>query len=125
MRCREQCLCDHHLAVRRRQWDSGQSLRVFFSQVSAGEQAGSSADDSNYTITINYTSSMTSDRPRSGLSASNTGGDPPSYAYSGQSFGACSYTACPIPADVESVYTYEFRTLTSVSRRGGDGGASG
>jgi hypothetical protein len=75
-------------------------------------------DRSNYTISITYTSAIDSDRPRSGLAASNTGGDPPSYAYSGQSFGACSYTACPIQADVESVYTYEFKTLKSVSRAG-------
>lgn len=73
------------------------------------------ADSSNYTITITYTSALDSDRPRSGLAALDTGAEQPSFAYPGQSFGACSYTACPIQAGVESVYTYELQTYKIVS----------
>ena len=75
----------------------------------------------NYTITLSYTSSINSDRPRNNLIANETEEArlPDSrgyYPYSGQSFNGCSYTSCPIEAGVPQVYTYEFVTLKSVSQ---------
>ena len=81
------------------------------------------ANDRNYTITLNFTSTIPSTRPRNNLVANETEEArlPNSrgyYPYSGQSFNGCSYTSCPIQAEVPSVYTYEFRTLKSVSGHG-------
>ncbi|RSH95443.1 hypothetical protein EHS25_000535 [Saitozyma podzolica] len=70
----------------------------------------------HYTINITYTPDLAATSPRSGLAAHDAtesyGAD--SYAYSGQSFNGCEYTACPVVAAKESEYTYEFVTLDSV-----------
>ncbi|KAI5477941.1 hypothetical protein MNV49_005730 [Pseudohyphozyma bogoriensis] len=35
------------------------------------------------------------------------------YPYSGQTFGGCAYTSCPVLAGVPTVYEYELVTLES------------
>ncbi|GAA5873836.1 hypothetical protein JCM16303_002604 [Sporobolomyces ruberrimus] len=68
----------------------------------------------NYTIDISYTTYLSSEQPRSGLLARDDRTDPSeSYPYSGQTFGGCSYTDCPVQAGKLSKYTYEFDTLAS------------
>ncbi|GAA5933329.1 uncharacterized protein JCM15063_001285 [Sporobolomyces koalae] len=68
----------------------------------------------NYTIDIHYTSYLQAEQPRSGLSARDDSTDPSSsYPYSGQTFGGCSYTDCPVQAGKTSLYRYEFETLLS------------
>ncbi|KAK9895393.1 hypothetical protein P389DRAFT_172987 [Cystobasidium minutum MCA 4210] len=68
-----------------------------------------------YTITIGYTSLESSGpSPRSSLVARDDTQDPVfEYAYSGQAFDACEYTACPVEAGLPSTYTYHFQTLKS------------
>lgn len=65
----------------------------------------------NYTIELNFLTTLHADHPRSSIVA----GDPKlgPYAYSGQSFAACKYTDCPIMANVPSTYVYHFQTLAS------------
>ncbi|ORX38957.1 hypothetical protein BD324DRAFT_617990 [Kockovaella imperatae] len=70
---------------------------------------------SNYTITLTYVPPSNSSAPRANLAAEDPAGS--GYAYSGQSFGACEYTACPIEENVISTYTYKFVTLDSPFNR--------
>ncbi|KAK1922395.1 hypothetical protein DB88DRAFT_441538 [Papiliotrema laurentii] len=72
---------------------------------------------SNYTITLDFTSTVSSERPRNNLiaydSTESLGAGYDHYPYSGQSFDACTYTTCPVPQDTPATYTYKFRTLKS------------
>ncbi|KAI9636509.1 uncharacterized protein MKK02DRAFT_45213 [Dioszegia hungarica] len=90
--------------------------RVMISPCEGGSGAQGSACvftvGKNYTITLTYTSPSDIVNPRVGLASYN--GEVKT-AYSGQSFGGCSYTPCPVSANVESEYTYPFRTLRAPS----------
>jgi len=69
----------------------------------------------NYTITIQYESMLDSgNQAESSLEARDDSVYPSLfYPYSGQSFSACEYTACPIKARNNATYTYNFQTLKS------------
>lgn len=87
----------------------------------------------NYTIELSYVTPLDSLHPRSNLVARDrsmsNGPGSEVFPYSGQSFvripslgidqaerqDACTYTDCPIPANVTNQYTYEFVTLNDVS----------
>ncbi|KAA1100852.1 hypothetical protein PGTUg99_030883 [Puccinia graminis f. sp. tritici] len=64
----------------------------------------------NYTIQFVFTTSLSSNHPRSSIVATGKDG---AYAYSGQSFNGCKYASCPVFADRRSAYTYNFHTLAS------------
>lgn len=65
---------------------------------------------SNYTIRLEFTTSLSSQHPRSSVVACDNDGQ---YEYSAQSFNACKYSVCPIVANKPSAYVYHFQTLGS------------
>ncbi|KAL8277684.1 hypothetical protein RQP46_009957 [Phenoliferia psychrophenolica] len=70
----------------------------------------------NYTISVNFTSAISTTRPRSTVLARDDTVVPSlRYPYSGQSFDGCTYTSCPIVANISQVYTYTMNTLLSMS----------
>lgn len=64
----------------------------------------------NYTIELEYETSLDSPHPRSSVVAYDDEGQ---YQYSQQSFNGCNYTLCPIRAYKQSSYVYHFQTLAS------------
>ncbi|WVQ94783.1 hypothetical protein IAU59_001865 [Kwoniella sp. CBS 9459] len=70
---------------------------------------------SNYTITLSYVSPSEASAPRANLIARDRSISNGSeyFPYPGQSFDACQYTTCPVPAQASDTYTYTFETLNT------------
>ncbi|OCF34137.1 hypothetical protein I316_04086 [Kwoniella heveanensis BCC8398] len=70
---------------------------------------------SNYTITLTYVSPSEASAPRANLIARDRSISNGSeyFPYPGQSFDACQYTTCPVPAQTSDTYTYTFETLNT------------